>query len=231
MSTILTFETLFGDRVRDSSAKFTTAQIDRAIVEAVKRYSRVRPVEAVQDYAGDGTTFDFALPAGWIQDLSTIRILEYPAGQRPPQMLEDSDWQFYRVSTSLLKIRLTVITPSAGQTLRAVWTKPHLVDVSGSTIAAQDEEAVAGLAAAMGLRQLAALYANTVDPTIAADAVNYRSKSSDYLKLATELETQYRDHLGLNAKDSETLAGGTMVDVDRTSSLNQDQLTHPNRWR
>ena len=231
MSTILTFETLFGDRVRDSGAKIATAQIDRAIVEAVKRYARVRPIEAVQDYAGDSATFDFALPTGWVQDFSTIRSLEYPAGQRPPSMLEDSDWQFYRLSTSVLKIRLTVVTPSTGQTLRVTWTKPHLVDVAGSTIAAQDEEAVANLAAAIGLRELAAHYANTVDATITADSVNYRSKSSEYLKLATELETQYREHLGLNAKDSEALAGGTMVDVDRRSSLNQDQLTHPNRWR
>lgn len=231
MSTILTFETLFGDRVRDSGAKCTTAQIDRAIVEAVKRYARVRPIEAVQDYAGDGATFDFALPAGWVQDLSTVRSLEYPAGQRPASLLESDDWEYYRSSTSAVKIRLKDLTPSVGQTLRVTWTKPHQVDVSGSTIVSQDEEAVANLAAAIGLRQLAAHYANTVDPTLAADTVNYRSKSSDYLKLASELETQYREHMGIKDKESENLAGGTFVDVDRTNSLNQDQLTHPNRWR
>lgn len=231
MSTILNFETLFGDRVRDSGAKCTTAQIDRAIVEAVKRYTRVRPIEAVQDYPGDGATYDFALPTGWVPDLSTVRSLEYPAGQRAPSLLEEDEWQFYRSSTSVMKIRLKAITPSAGQTLRVTWTKPHLVDVSGSTIASQDEEAVANLAAAIGLRELAAHYANTVDPSIAGDTVNYRSKSSEYLKLASELETQYREHMGIKDKESETLAGGTFVDVDRTNSLNQDQLTHPNRLR
>lgn len=231
MSTILTFEMLFADRVRDSGAKFTPAQIDRAIVEAVKRYARVRPVEAVQDYAGDGATFDWALPAGWVADLSTVRSVEYPTGQRPASLLEADDWQFYRVSTAVQNIRLITLTPSAGQTLRITWTKPHLVDVSGSTVPAQDEEAIANLAAAIGLRQLAAYYANTVDPTIAADSVNYRSKSSDYVKLASELEQQYREHMGIKDKDAETLAGGVFVDVDRTNSLNQDQLTHPNRWR
>lgn len=231
MSTILTFETLFGDRVRDSGAKFTTAQIDRAIVEAVKRYSRVRPVEAVQDYPGDGATFDFALPTGWQQDSSTIRAVEYPAGQRPASLLEPTDWEFYRSTTSVVKLRLKSLTPASGQTLRVTWTKPHVVDVTSSTIIAHDEEAVANLAAAVGLRQLAALYANTVDPTIQADSVNYRSKSSEYLKLAGELEQQYREHLGIKAEGSETMAGGTFVDVDRSSSLNQEQLTHPNRWR
>lgn len=231
MSTILTFETLFQDRVRDSGAKFTAAQVDRAIAEAVKRYARLRPVEAVQDYPGDGATFDLALPTGWVPDLSTVRSLEYPTGQRPASLLEAEDWSFYRVSTTVQKIRLAALTPSAGQTLRLTWTKPHTVDQAGSSIASQDEEAVANLAAAIGLRQLAAVYANTVDPTLAADSVNYRSKSSDYLKLAGELEQQYREHMGITDKGSETLAGGVFVDVDRTNSLNQDQLTHPNRWR
>ncbi len=231
MSTILTFETLFADRVRDSGAKFTTAQIDRAIVEAVKRYSRVRPVEAVQDFAGDGATFDFALPIGWQQDSSTIRAVEYPAGQRPASLLEPADWELYRSTTSVVKLRLKSLTPASGQTLRVTWTKPHVVDVTSSTIIAHDEEAVSNLAAAVGLRQLAAHYANTVDPTIQADSVNYRSKSSEYLKLADTLEGQYKQHLGIKDDTSEIVAGGTFVDVDRTSSLRGDLLTHPNRDR
>lgn len=231
MSTILTFEALFGDRVRDSGAKITPAQIDRAIVAAAKRYSRVRPVEAVQDYAGDGATFDFAVPTGWMPELSTVRSMEYPAGQRQASLLESDQWNFYRLSTSVVKIRLIAITPATGETLRVTWTKPHVIDVAGSTIVAHDEEAVANLAAAIGLRELAAHYANTVDPTLAADSVNYRSKSSEYLKLANELEQQYREHLGIKDGESELIAGGTFVDVDRTSSVNQDLLTHPNRYR
>lgn len=231
MSTILNFETWFGDRVRDSGAKITPSQIDRAIVEAAKRYTRVRPIEAVQDYAGDGVLFDFALPTGWMPDLSTVRSLEYPAGQRPASMLESEDWTLYRLSTSVQKIRLISLTPSTGETLRITWTKPHLIDGSSSTIPGNDEEAVANLAAAIGLRELAAHYANTVDPTLTADSVNYRSKSSEYLKLASELEQQYRAHMGIKDEGAEIVAGGTMLDVDRANSVNQDQLTHPNRWR
>jgi hypothetical protein len=231
MSTMVLFETLFGDRVRDSGAKITIAQIDRAIGEAVKRYARVRPIEAVQDYTGDAATFDFALPTGWIQDFSTVRAIEYPAGQRPPALLEPDEWEYYRSATTTVKIRLKQLTPSVGETVRVTWTKPHLVDTAGSTIPAHDEEAVSNLAAAVGLRELAAYYANTTDATILADSVNYRSKSSEYLKLAGELEQQYRQHLGIKEGESDLVAGGTFVDVDRTNSLNQDQLTHPKRWR
>lgn len=231
MSTILTFETLVGDRVRDSGAKITTAQLDRAIVEAVKRHNRLRPIEAIQDYAGDGTTFDFSVPTGWVDSFSLVRAIEYPAGRRPPVLLEAEDWQLYRSATTTVKIRLTSSTPAVGETVRVSWTKPHTVDQSQSTIPAQDEEAVANLAAAVALRQLAAYYANTVDATIQADSVNYRSKSSEYSKLAAELEQRYRDHLGIREGASELVAGGAFVDQDQQTTHGLDKLTHPNRRR
>lgn len=231
MSTILTFETLVGDRVRDSGAKLKPGEVDRAIVEAVKRHNRLRPIEAVQDYTGDGTTFEFAVPAGWIDSFSVVRAIEYPAGRRPPVLLESEDWSLYRAATTTVRIRLTSITPAVGETVRVTWTKPHTVDHTQSTIPSQDEEAVANLAAAVALRQLAAYYANTVDATIQADSVNYRSKSGEYTKLASELEQRYRDHLGIREGASELVAGGTFFDQDQDTTHGLDKLTHPNRRR
>lgn len=229
MSTLTTFENLFDNRVRDAASRFTTQQKDDAIGEAVKLYSQVRPVEAVQDYAGDGSAYDFALPTGWVPKLSTITQIEYPAGEREPETLEREDWQYYR-TTSAVKIRLRHITPATGKTMRVTFTKPHTVDGSGSSIPSVDEEAVANLAGAIGLRQLAAVYANSTDPTIAADSVNYRTKSQEYSALAKELEGRYRVHLGLD-KESEAPAASTFIDVDQDSTLGQDKLTHPNRYR
>ena len=103
MSTILMYESLFGDRMRDSGAKLMPSQTNCAIA---KRNSRVRPIEVVQDYVGDGTTFDFTLPTGWIPEFSTVRSLEYPAGQRSASLLNADKWTFYRFSTSVVTIRL-----------------------------------------------------------------------------------------------------------------------------
>ncbi len=229
MSTLATFELLFDDRVRDTGAKLGSTERARAIAQALTRYAQVRPVIAVQDYPGDGSTFDLALPTGYVEGLSTILSIEYPLGERVPALLETSAWSLYRTTTAL-KLRLLSTTPATGKTARVTFTKPHVVDVAGSTVPVTDEAAVGDLAAAVGLRELAALYANTQDPTIAADVVNYRSKSEEYLRLAKELEGRYRAHLGLD-KETEVRAGYAFTDVDQETTHGLEKLTHPNSRR
>lgn len=229
MSTMTTFQTLFDDRVRVTAAPFTSQQKERAIQQALKEYAQVRPAVAAQDYPGDGVTFDLALPAGWQEGLSTIRQIEYPTGQRQPSLLEHDDWGFYFAPAGK-KIRLLSITPATGETTRITYTKPHLIDAVSSSVSALDEEAVADLAASIGLTDLAAVYANTQSPTITADAVNYGDKSRSYLELAKELKARYRKHLGLD-QQSDTPPIGGFVEQDRSASDGGDLLTHPRRLR
>lgn len=229
MSTLTTFQTLFDDRVRVTGAPFTSQQKERAIQQALKDYAQVRPLVAAQDYAGDGATFDFALPTGWQEGLSTVRHVEYPAGERLPAVLEAEAWHFY-VAPSGKKIRLVSITPATGQSVRITFTKPHVVDALSSTVSALDEEAVADLAASIGLTDLAAHYANTQSPTITADSVNYGDKSRAYLEIAEKLKARYRKHLGLDQQSDAPPTGG-FVDQDRTASDGGDLLTHPRRLR
>lgn len=229
MSTLADFRTWFNNRVRDAASRFTDPQRDDAITAAVKRYSLARPQQGAQDYAGDGVAFDLNLPTGWVTDFSVVRAIEYPAGERVPILLEPESYQLYQ-TPSTIKIRLLSTTPATGKNARVFFTKPHLVDGSSATIPAVDEEALSNLAAAIGLRALASLYAGTVDPSIAADIVNYRSKAQEYTSLADKLEANYRAHLGLD-KDSEAKAASGFADVDQTNSVGLDKLTHPNRYR
>lgn len=229
MSTLATFQTLFDDRVRVTAAPFTLQQKERAILQALKDYAQVRPAVAAQDYPGDGVTFDLALPTGWQDGLSTIQQIEYPAGRRHPSLLENDDWGFY-VTPAGPKIRLLSVTPQTGETLRITYTKPHLADAVSSTVSGLDEEAVADLAASIGLTDLAAVYANTQSPTITADSVNYADKSRTYLDLAKELKARYRKHLGLD-QQSDTPPVGGFVEQDRAASDGGDLLTHPRRLR
>lgn len=229
MSTLATFQILFDDRVRATGEPFTAQQKERAIQQAVKEYSQVRPLVTAQDYAGDGTTFDLTLPTGWQEGVSSIKGIEYPAGERQPVYVEPSDWRFY-VTPSGKKIRLASITPATGKTLRLTYTKLHAIDATQSTVSLFDEEAVADLAASIGLTDLAAVYANTQSPTITADSVNYGDKSRNYLEIAEKLKTRYRKHLGLDQQSDAPAAGG-FVDQDRTASDGRDLLTHPRRLR
>lgn len=229
MSTLTTFQTLFDDRVRATGEPFTAQQKERAIQQAVKEYSQVRPLVAAQDYAGDGATFDLSLPSGWQEGISTVRQIEYPAGRRVAVFLEQADWVFY-LTPSGKKIRLLYVTPDTGDATRITYTTPHTVDALSSSVSGVDEEAVADLAASIGLTDLAAVYANTQSPTITADAVNYGDKSRAYLELAKELKARYRKHLGLDQQSDAPPAGG-FVDQDRSASDGRDLLTHPRRLR
>lgn len=229
MTTIANFQTLFDDRVRSTGERFTLPQRDRAIAQAVKAYAQTRPLVTAQDYAGDGSAFDFALPAGWVDGISSVEAIEYPQGERRPVFLAAEDWTFYQSPTGK-QLRLLAITPASGKTMRVLYTKPHLLDATQSTISAADEEAVADLAASIGLLDLAAVYAHTQDPTITADSVNYGDKARAYTDLARELRGRYRKHLGLD-KDNEVQAAGGFVDQDRQASDGRDLLTHPKRLR
>lgn len=229
MSTLTTFQTLFDDRVRVTAAPFTAQQKERAIQQALKEYAQVRPAVAAQDYAGDGATFDLMLPTGWQEGLSTIQQIEYPTGRRQPSLLENDDWGFYLTPTGT-KVRLLSVTPNTGETLRITYTKPHLIDAVSSSVSGLDEEAVADLAASIGLTDLAAAFANTQSPTLTADSVNYADKSRTYLEIAEKLKARYRKHLGLD-QQSDTPPIGGFVEQDRAASDGGDLLTHPRRLR
>lgn len=230
-TTLATFAILFDDRVRDVGAKLTEDQRRRAIETAITRYAQVRPVTEIQDYPGNGVAYDFALPLDWHEGFSSVPDgrIEYPAGAREPVYLERTEWIFYRGASGLV-IRLLRTTPQTGETLRLLYTKPHRVDAVGSTIPVLDEGAVADLAASIGLRSLAAHYANTQDPTIQADVVNYRSKAQEYTTLADKLEGQYRAHLRLD-KQSEARAAFGFTDDDQEPTHRMGKLTHPNENR
>ncbi|MDT7040872.1 hypothetical protein [Candidatus Nitronereus thalassa] len=228
MSTIQTFELLMNDRLRDAKGLIEQDDKHKAIQQALKAYNKERPRELVQDYSGDGATFDLTLPASWAAEFSLVRSIEYPVGQREPVLLERTDWAVYRTPSGQV-LRLQV-TPQTGETARVTYTAPHAVDFSSSTVFAQDEEAVADLAASIGLRDLATIFASKQDATIAADSVDHQSKAREFLKLADVLETRYREHVGIGMT-TPVQAASTFVDVDQQGPGQGDKLTHPNRYR
>jgi len=95
-----------------------------------------------------------------------------------------------------------------------------------STIPESDFEAVCNLAASLAFLQLAALKVQSGDPTIAADAVEYRSKSDQYRAMAKEQRALYNQHLG---KGGDVGPGSGIADMNVNLSVGLDRLTHPRR--
>jgi hypothetical protein len=200
------------------------------IQEAVKIYSRHRPREVVKDITGDGT-YNYSISTNltsWVEDFSIIKSIEYPAGQRNPVYLDEDDYAILRTESGLF-IRFFVDTPSASDTIRVTYTALHILSDSQNTIPQIDEDAVCNLAASLCSGALASYYAQTSDPTIGADSVNYRTKSQEYSARAKEQKKIYMDHLGL--KDGDVAPASVRKVVDVTYPGGIDRLTHPRKWR
>ena len=213
----MTLYELTKSKVKDETGKLTDpADYDAAISEALNSYSGNRPRLVVADIPGSGVT-DYATPTGWVEGLSVVESIEYPAGQNPEIILDDDDWRLYR-SPAGLKIRLIEATPQAGETIRILYTAGH----TEASILIMDFEAVGNLAASICLRMLAAAYGQSSDSTIMADSVNYRSKGDEFARRAKELEGLYRAHIGVKENDT-TVAACVTASPQRSR---RGSLTH-----
>lgn len=245
MPYILTdFETAVASRIQDAAQKLQLGDIDDAISQAVRgRYSHNRPRELASDVTGVNPPASLiALPEGpsdpaepWEDGFSVIRSIEFPVGDIPPTYLLEDQWLVYRTPTGL-KLMVMGFIPQASDTMRVIWTVRHSPGTAGqtptpTTIPDSDFEAVCDLASAMCCEKLAAIYAQTRDPSIQADAVNYRTKSQEYLTLAKALRQRYFDHIGIEEDGTGKGAGpaGPAIaigDQELRQGSGVDRLTH-----
>lgn len=187
------------DAARIASGNWT-ALVIRAILE---RYSADRPLYLVSDIDGNGTNY-LPLPVApgsgddlplWESNFSVIERIEFPIGQQPPQLVDDSDFRIYSTPGAADRILINFDTPNSGDSMRVTWTARHLRD--GSTVPDKDFYAVTDFAASLGAEKLATFYVGTGDSTLQADVVNYRSKSQEMLNVAKALRKRYYNHMGI----------------------------------
>jgi hypothetical protein len=222
-----------GVRIKDVEAIITLPERELALLEAAKDLGRFRPRQVVADIVGNGTS-DYAVPAGWVLDVSSMVSVEFPAGDIPPIYLEDSDWTLYRSATSTVLLRLLRDTPSASQTVRVTFTAPHTLGTTPATttLTAQDEEPVLNKAASYCCLWLAAYYSQQGQASLAADVTNHESKARTYRDLARDFQRLYNEALGIDMRDGQApvQAASAVVDWDMSYPWGEDRLTHPRRW-
>lgn len=200
----MTLYDLVAAKIKDTAEKLSDLDdLLPAISTALARVSTVRPLEMVADLAGTGL-HDLALPAGWAADFSRILGVEYPVGNVPETCLDAGDFTLYRSPLGQV-LRLLYLVPPLAAPVRVTYTLPR----TEATLPDGDLDAVACLAAALCLRNLAALHGQSSDPTISADVVSYSSKTDTYRRLAEALEGQYNLHFGIDPKGGVKAAGAT----------------------
>lgn len=216
------YQTLATDLVRDDAARIVTAERDRAIDAAVKRYSKDRPQEKVEDVAATGANV-LPLPTAWETGFSEERSIEYPIGDVPPTLLDREGYGLYRSPTALAFQLGSAVT--VGASLRVTFTIKHVVSTSADTIGVHEREPVACWAAALLCDQLAAFYSGGTDSTIQADAAPGKSKAQEYAARAKVLRKRYLDELGI--EDKRSAPAGSVVALEPQPSFNPRPARYP----
>lgn len=207
---------LISSRVKDDSQRLTyPADYQPALEAALDTYSRHRPRLVVEDVEASGGA-DLELPAGWEDEFSQVRSVEYPLGLEPEALCESALY----LTPGGIVLRLRDAVPAAGELVRVTYTASR----NEAQVPRADLDAVANLAAAMLCEVLANLFAHSSDPTIAADVVNYRSKSAEFAARAKRLRQMYLDQVGLRDGDPAPAMG-----VAIAPSTGRVRLTHGRR--
>jgi hypothetical protein len=192
--------------------------IEERLGDAVRFYSRISPmVNGVKDYAGDGSTYEFDLPADWDAQFSRVARIEYPQGEQQPEYLGTDEWIIYDTPSSQ-KLRFTKTTPASGETARVSYTRMHKISSQQNTVPEGDNRALCYLAASLIARNMEMKYASHTEPMLEADVINYRTKQRQYADVADHYEALYKAHFGMRARDiSPAAAGWGPVDFDFTT--------------
>ncbi|MBN8715216.1 MAG: hypothetical protein J0H50_14850 [Xanthomonadales bacterium] len=219
------YQTRVDDLVRDRDNVISDPQRDAAIDTALAVYSADRPRQVVVDVtSGGGQRID--LPAGWVDDSSTLVAVEFPIDQVPASELPLADVRIYNAPSGR-KIELPIPTAD-GDVLRLTYTAAQLLDATDDTVPLHHRNAVASLAASLLCTQLAIYYATEGEPSIAADTVDRKNKSDRFRLLAKDLAAAYSRVVGSPPSDRNKGASVT-VPMERNNALGGKRLFHPTR--
>lgn len=220
--------------LKDDAGFLTSDQRNVAINRAIKQVSHDRPFGLVVDITGDGTkTYDIE-GVGFKRGWSDIKTVEHPAAEDPPVFRDrDDDWIVYedpsKTEGARMRLLFLSVTPTSAETIRVTFTQPHTVTEGESTLTETEFLAVVYLCMVILYRALAAKFAQSMDPTIDADAVDYGGRSQNYLFLSERYMTDYKNILGFGEEG--VTAAQALAEVDIIFSHGEQFLFHHSRTR
>jgi hypothetical protein len=217
-------QALVDDLVRDKDQVIASGSRDSAIVNAVARYSIDAPRVLVDDLVSDGTQ-RLDTPTEWVVGQSSLRALEYPIGNIPTTLLDAAAISLYDKPDGTQQFTLLFV-PLVGDTLRATFTAPQLLDDTHDTIPPRHARAVACLAASDLCGQLSAYYATEGSPTITADVTDHQGKTDRFRKRAADLLAEYIRIVGVAPADRVRPASAD-ANPQRTDVQGRARLFHP----
>jgi len=211
-------------------------ELSNLVQHAVDVLSIDAPRLIIEDETGDGATYEWTVPSSWVEEFSQVIRVEYPAGEtgeRAPELLDESDYEVVRTATGTFKWRLLNYTPSTGEKVRFTFTAPHSLTTTSSTIPNRlKESSVIFLAAGLACGALAAHVSQYRDSSIAADTVDYGSRSERYWQAAEKYIDMSGLRISLESSRARTTIPYAEKDLDLTAySWGRSMLFHTRRRR
>lgn len=196
----------------DSNLDVSSDQIEAAgLRPAINQYSIDRPRVVVTEAAGTGTAY-LALPSGWVDGFSSLRSIEHPARQNPPQMLDGQSWRIVRSTADVTVEQILVDrAPSVSEYYRVEFTAPWPYPTSTASDDKIDDvahEAVAALAAAFVCNSQLVEASRSRRGSIPTQVVSGEDRARSLQTAAKRLEEIYGRFIGLDLNDSSSGASG-----------------------
>ncbi len=118
--------------LKDAKPNLSIDDIDKHLINAAKAFSRKFPrVLAIETDGDDG--FEYALPAGYVEDFSTITEIIFPWDpvDQDPTRLEIKDYRIFDGPSGRV-LRFVRDRPTTTQKFLTIFTAPHLADNTGN---------------------------------------------------------------------------------------------------
>jgi hypothetical protein len=197
----------------DVSGALDSSDYDAAINNAVVTYSRLRPLDRVQQYTSNGNR-TFVFPDGWDSEISPgSQRVEYPVDTTAdyPDLTEPEQIIIYRTpSGEQLRFRSSEnndLVPSSGDIFRLFYKGRHVFTTSEITVPLSHFAAFSKLEAAEALMMLATRVAQNGSAGITDGLANYQSKESSLTKLAEKYRKEAMDNLIEKSEEAAPAAG------------------------
>tara|TARA_Y100000034_G_scaffold135950_1_gene209958 strand:- start:5355 stop:6068 length:714 start_codon:yes stop_codon:yes gene_type:complete len=217
----------------DAVGLISEAQLEDLLDRAVRIYERQRPLRQAFEQTGDGSTYTWAMPSGWIEHFSQVLSVEYPSGEQKPTFIPSDDWAVFYTGTGTTltsNFRLLFNTPSSSETVRVEYTGIHTLSQATNTIPEGDQEAIGWAASAEACDILATNAAQTIDSNISADQVEHRTKERELMNRAKNYRQKFWRHMGMGENGKAPATTG-ITEQDTELSWQADFVFHGRRRR
>jgi len=180
-------------RNNNTEALLNLPQTDRdeIVKDAVKKYSRVRPITRLEVFAGNNTGF-YNLPAAWIEEFSTISEIEHPIEQSPPLIIRPENYFISLMATGKM-IRFRFNNPGQNSTFWVKYTIEHTFDSTGtSTVPTTDKDVIAYLSTSLMAQAFSSFFASKATNSLAdVEIVGYNTRVAEFNTLAEKYLKMY----------------------------------------